>query len=91
MHFILVVFPCDVILSITDLQQPRRTIAKRKGTETLSVLVASSLMAGHGQFLLVKDWEYFQLFLGLKEFVASKLSFAKFVNSVCHAFATFTK
>lgn len=40
-------------------------------------MVASSLMAEHGQFLLVKDWEYFQLFLDLKEFVASKLSFAK--------------
>lgn len=42
----------------------------------VSAWLASTLMAKHGQFLLVGD--FFQLFLGLKEFFASNPSFAKF-------------
>jgi len=50
----------------------------------VSVWLASSLMAKHGQFLLMGI--FFKLFLGLEEFVISGPSFAKFLSR-----ATFTK
>lgn len=90
--FLWAIFLCDVCCDETTIQpflvwntcgSPEGQ--QRKGSKMASAWPASSLMAKHGQFLLVGD--FFQLCLALKEFVTSNPSFAK-VCKLCYVHQT---